>query len=75
MRRIICLAALWLCIVQTISAQGLRYSVCIVEPEFSETSKALMSDYSCTWRALECKARHVLWVPIRMKEHMDPALL
>ena len=46
MRRILFLSALWLCLAQAISAQGLRYSVCIVEPEFSETDKALMSDYA-----------------------------
>ena len=46
MRRILFLSALWLCLAQAISAQGLRYSVCIVEPEFSDTDKTLMSDYS-----------------------------
>ena len=46
MKRLLFIAALWLCMVPMIHAQGLRYSVCIVEPEFSETDKALMSDYS-----------------------------
>ena len=46
MKRIVFLSALWLCLAQAISAQGLRHSVCFVEPEFSETDKALMGDYS-----------------------------
>ena len=46
MKRLLFIAALWLCMAPMIHAQGLRYSVCIVEPEFSETDKALMSDYS-----------------------------
>ncbi len=46
MKRIVLLSVLWFCMAQAISAQGLRYSVCIVEPEFSEANKALMSDYS-----------------------------
>ena len=46
MKRLLFIAALWLCLAQAVHAQGLRYSVCIVEPEFSETDKNLMSDYS-----------------------------
>lgn len=46
MKRIICLAALLLSLSVVVSAQGLRHSVCIVEPEFSKADKMLMADYA-----------------------------
>lgn len=46
MKRILYIAALLFMMTQAVFAQGLRYSVCIVEPEFPETDKSLMSDYS-----------------------------
>lgn len=35
-----------LCVWMPASAQGLRHSVCIVEPEYSEADKSLMGDYA-----------------------------
>ena len=46
MKRISCLAALLLCVLMSVSAQGLRHSVCVVKPEFAEADRALMADYS-----------------------------
>ena len=46
MKRILYLAALLLCVWMPASAQGLRHSVCIVEPEYSEADKSLMGDYA-----------------------------
>lgn len=46
MKRIICLAFLLLSMLSHASAQGLRHSVCVVEPEFAEADRALMADYS-----------------------------
>lgn len=46
MKRISCLAALLLCVLMSVSAQGLRHSVCVVQPEFAEADRALMADYS-----------------------------
>jgi hypothetical protein len=46
MKRIYLLAATLLLILLPVSAQGLRHSVCIVEPEFSEADKTFMGDYA-----------------------------
>lgn len=46
MKRILYLAAMLLCVLLPASAQGLRHSVCIVEPEYSEADKSLMGDYA-----------------------------
>ena len=46
MKRIFYLVALLLCVLLPASAQGLRHSVCVVEPEYSETDKSLMGDYA-----------------------------
>ena len=46
MKRVFSLAALLLCVWMSAPAQGLRHSVCIVEPEFSESERAMMADYS-----------------------------
>ncbi len=46
MKRVFSLAALLLCVWMSAPAQGLRHSVCIVEPEFSESDRTLMADYS-----------------------------
>ena len=46
MKRIFYLAALLLCVLFPASAQGLRHSVCIVEPEYSEADKTLLGDYA-----------------------------
>ena len=46
MKRISCLAALLLCVLMSVSAQGLRHSVCVVKPEFAEPDRALIADYS-----------------------------
>ena len=40
------MVALLLCVLLPASAQGLRHSVCVVEPEYSETDKSLMGDYA-----------------------------
>lgn len=46
MKRIYLLAATLLLILLPVSAQGLRHSVCVVEPEFSEADKTFMGDYA-----------------------------
>ena len=46
MKRIYFLAATLLFFLLPAAAQGLRHSVCIVEPEYSETDKSFMADYS-----------------------------
>lgn len=46
MKRIFYLAALSLFILLPVSAQGLRHSVCIVQPELAEADKSLMADYA-----------------------------
>ena len=46
MKRISCLAVLLLCVLMSVSAQGLRYSVCVVKPEFADSERAMMADYS-----------------------------
>ena len=46
MKRIFYLAALLLCVWMSASAQGLRHSVCIVSPEFADSERAMMADYS-----------------------------
>ena len=46
MKRIFYLAALLLCVLLPAAAQGLRHSVCVVEPEYSDADKALMGDYA-----------------------------
>ncbi|MBO4541849.1 MAG: trypsin-like peptidase domain-containing protein [Bacteroidales bacterium] len=46
MKRIFYLTALLLCLSQVVWSQGLRHSVCIVEPELSDDDKTLMADYS-----------------------------
>ncbi|MCR5050767.1 MAG: serine protease [Paludibacteraceae bacterium] len=46
MRRLFCLAVLAIGMVQLSHAQGLRYSVCVVEPEYSEAERELMADYA-----------------------------
>ena len=46
MKRIYFLAAALLLIFLPVSAQGLRHSVCIVEPEYSEADKSLLGDYA-----------------------------
>ncbi len=46
MKRISFLAATLLFFLLPAAAQGLRHSVCIVEPEYSETDKSFMADYS-----------------------------
>ncbi|MBQ4394287.1 MAG: trypsin-like peptidase domain-containing protein [Paludibacteraceae bacterium] len=46
MKRFYSLAALLLCVLMSISAQGLRHSICVVQPEFAEADRALMADYS-----------------------------
>lgn len=46
MKRTVGFVFLLLLIAVNLSAQGLRHSVCIVEPEFTEQEKAFMSDYS-----------------------------
>ena len=35
-----------LCVLLPASAQGLRHSVCVVEPEYSDADKSLMGDYA-----------------------------
>ena len=46
MKRIFYLAAMLLCVWMSVSAQGLRHSVCIVSPEFADSERAMMADYS-----------------------------
>ena len=46
MKRFYSLAALLLCVWMSASAQGLRHSVCIVSPEFADSERAMMADYS-----------------------------
>lgn len=46
MKRIFYLAAMLLCVLLPASAQGLRHSVCVVEPEYSEADKSFMGDYA-----------------------------
>lgn len=46
MKRIYFLAATLLFFLLPASAQGLRHSVCVVEPEYSEADKSFMSDYA-----------------------------
>ena len=46
MKRIFYLAAMLLCVWMSASAQGLRHSVCVVEPEYSDADKSLMGDYA-----------------------------
>ena len=46
MKRIFYLAAMLLCVLFPASAQGLRHSVCIVSPEFADSERAMMADYS-----------------------------
>lgn len=46
MKRFYSLAAMLLCVLMSVSAQGLRHSVCVVKPEFAEADRALMADYS-----------------------------
>ena len=46
MKRISCLAVLLLCVLMSVSAQGLRYSVYVVKPEFADSERAMMADYS-----------------------------
>ena len=46
MKRIFYLAAMLLCVLLPASAQGLRHSVCVVEPEYSDADKLLMGDYA-----------------------------
>ena len=46
MKRIFYLAALLLVVLLPASAQGLRHSVCVVEPEYSDADKSLMGDYA-----------------------------
>lgn len=46
MKRFYSLAALLLCVLMSVSAQGLRHSVCVVQPEFAEADRAFMADYS-----------------------------
>ena len=46
MKRIFYLAAVLLCVWMSASAQGLRHSVCIVSPEFADSERAMMADYS-----------------------------
>jgi len=46
MKRIFYLAAMLLCVLLPASAQGLRHSVCVVEPEYSDADKSLMGDYA-----------------------------
>ncbi len=46
MKRIFYLAAMLLCVLLPASAQGLRHSVCIVSPEFADSERAMMADYS-----------------------------
>lgn len=46
MKRFYFLAAMLLCVWMSASAQGLRYSVCIVSPEFADSERAMMADYS-----------------------------
>ena len=46
MKRVVFFAFLLLSVLSQASAQGLRHSVCIVNPEFSEPERTLMADYS-----------------------------
>ena len=46
MKRIFYFAAMLLCVLLPASAQGLRHSVCVVEPEYSDADKSLMGDYA-----------------------------
>ena len=46
MKRIFYLTALLLCLSQVVWSQGLRHSVCIVEPEYSEAVKSFLGDYA-----------------------------
>ena len=46
MKRIFYLAAMLLCVLLPASAQGLRHSVCVVEPEYSDADKSFMGDYA-----------------------------
>ena len=46
MKRALYLAAMLLLVLFSASAQGLRHSVCVVEPEYSESDKSLMGDYA-----------------------------
>ena len=46
MKRIFYLAAMLLYVWMSASAQGLRHSVCIVSPEFADSERAMMADYS-----------------------------
>ena len=46
MKRVVFFAFLLLSVLFQASAQGLRHSVCIVNPEFSEPERTLMADYS-----------------------------
>ena len=46
MKRFYFLAALLLGVWMSASAQGLRHSVCIVSPEFADSERAMMADYS-----------------------------
>ena len=46
MKRFYSLAAALLCVWMSASAQGLRHSVCIVSPEFADSERAMMADYS-----------------------------
>lgn len=46
MKRIFYLIVLLLTVILPASAQGLRHSVCIVEPEYSEAVKSFLGDYA-----------------------------
>jgi hypothetical protein len=46
MKRFYSLAAMLLLVLFSASAQGLRHSVCIVSPEFADSERAMMADYS-----------------------------
>lgn len=46
MKKIIFIFTILCTINMGLAAQGLRYSVCVVEPEFTESERTLMGDYS-----------------------------
>lgn len=46
MKKFFCLAILLLGIILTVPAQGLRHSVCIVEPEYTSDEKNTIADYA-----------------------------
>lgn len=46
MKKTILIALIIMGCVLNLNAQGLRHSVCVVEPEFTESERAILSDYS-----------------------------